>query len=305
MGALIPWIFPAGWLIGNFIETRNPFSSTQAIQAYKLHWYGQDTSYRKYIETFLKIDPYLTVLGGIAIGVCLLLNKKSKAVRWYVATATLPLVCFILLQGGQVEPPGNYIRYFALFTFLFYPALGYLLVASTQKIQSRLVNVGLILFVSLVAFSQISAAFRFTNDPSAEGLAVGLAIKDLRTKNPALSDRPVMIELSYWQYLAIKVGANDIEGVVYDRVMVAGSRDTQSLLLTDDRLFQSCLLSYGISYLIVKDPQLRAASEDKLKLRLIKEVNGYAFYPIGADSLKDLPADWSAKDCPLAYRTGH
>jgi len=168
-----------------------------------------------------------------------------------------------------------------------------------------MVKFGLFLFLGLVAFSQISAAFRFTNDPSAEGLAVGLAIREQRTIDPEISDRPVIIELSYWQYLAIEVGANDIEGVVYDREIDTESRKSQSLLLTDDRLFQSCLKSYNVSYIIIRERNLRDVVENKLQLRSIKEVNGYAFYPIRADSLTDAPADWAERECPLSYSSGH
>ena len=44
IAALIPWIFPIGWLIGNYAETQNPFYSLQAIKAYKFQWYSNDTS---------------------------------------------------------------------------------------------------------------------------------------------------------------------------------------------------------------------------------------------------------------------
>jgi hypothetical protein len=267
--------------------------------------YSHDISYGKYVETFLKIDPYLTVLGVIGIIVCLLLNKRSKAIWWYVATTTVPLAVNILLQGGQSEPPGNYIRYFAFFIFLFYPSLGYLLVVSTQAIQLKKLKLGLFLFLGVVAITQIRATFRFSNDPSADGLAVGLAIRELRAQNPEITDRPVIIELSYWQYLAIIVGANDIKNIVYDRVKGTVSHQYQSLLITDERLFQSCMKSYNVSYIIVKERQLRDAIESKLQLRLIKEVNGYAFYPVSASSLMNVPIDWAITDCPLALGTGY
>jgi hypothetical protein len=296
--AAIPWIFPAGWLIGNYIETRNPFYSLQAIKAYKFQWYAHNTAYGTYIETFLRIDPYLTVLGMLGIVVCLLRYKKSKPVRWYAAAATIPLAVNILLQGGQVEPPGNYIRYLALFTFLLVPAFGYLVAASAQGISPKAYKIGLVLFLGLVGFTQIRTTFRFSNDPSADGLAVGLAIRELRAQNPAIADRPVIIELAYWQYLAIVVGANDMEGVLYDRVKGTVAAQNQSLLLTDASLFQSCLGAYHASYVIVKDPPLREAVESKLKLQPAMEVNGYTFYPTD-DNLSTL-TESSPRDCPLS-----
>jgi hypothetical protein len=305
IAACIPWVFPLGWMIGNYIETQNPFYFTEAIRAYKLQWYGQDVSYRKYVETFLRMDPYLAILGILGILVCLLLNKRSKAIQWYVAATAIPLAVYILLSGGQVEPPGNYIRYLAPFAFLFYPSLGYLLiVVSTKVTQCDRLKLGLVLFLGLAAITQIQAAFRFKNDPAADGLAVGLAIREMREGTPEISDRPVLIELSYWQYLAIHTGANDIDRIVYDRVLDPGSRASQSLLLTDEELFQSCLRLYNVSTIVVKDPRLRSVVESGLQLQPAQEVNGYAFYPIDTGALNDVPAD-QAPTCPLPFGSGY
>jgi hypothetical protein len=302
VAACIPWIFPLFWLIGNYVETQNPFFFSTAIQAYKLQWYGHDTSYGKYLETFLKIDPYLTFLGLIAIALCLLFNKKSKAIRWYATVTVIPLVIYIILQGGQVEPPGNYIRYFAQYSFLFYPSLGYLFVVGAQAIRPKILRLGLILLLVLVATTQIRSTFEFSNDPAADGLAVGLAIREMREQNPEVADRPVIVELAYWQYLAVKVGANDINQILYDRVPDE-LRKSQSLLLTDVGLFQTCLKSYNISYIIVKEPQLRAVIENELRLQPIKEVNGYTFYPVGTE-LPDITPMGPITTCPLSIGSG-
>jgi hypothetical protein len=163
---------------------------------------------------------------------------------------------------------------------------------------------GLLLLLGLVAFTQISAAFRFENDPSAVGLNVGLAIKRLRAQNPAVADRPVIIELIFWQYIAIEVGASDLNGVVYDRIDDTTSRTKPSLILSDERLFQSCLKSYHVSYVIVKDHQLREAVESKLQYPPVKVVNDYAFYPVGEKYLAELPADGTIERCPLSYNEG-
>lgn len=302
VAACIPWVFPLFWLIGNYVQTQNPFFFTAEIQAYKLQWYGNDISYGKYLETFLRIDPYLTFLGLIGIAVCLLFNKKSKAVLWYTTVTIIPLALYIILQGGQVEPPGNYIRYFAQYSFLFYPSIGYLFVLSAQSIKPNILGLGLVLLLVLIAITQIRSTFEFSNDPAADGLAVGLAIREIRDINPEVADRPVIIELSYWQYLAVKVGANDIDHIMYDRVPDM-SRKSQSLLLTDIELFQFCLKSYNVSYIIVKDPQLRTVVENQLKLQHEKEINSYAFYPIRSDLPYKVQAG-QIINCPLSVGTG-
>jgi hypothetical protein len=304
VAAFIPWLFPLGWVVGNYLETQNPFYFSDVVRDYNLLWYGREISYTRYLETFLKIDPYLTFLGVAGVISSYLLNKRSQAVKWYVAVSVLPLVAYILLQGGQPQPPGNYIRYFAQFSFLFYPAFGYLWVQIDQALHSRALKLVPLLFLTIVAITQLRAAFRFTNDPAAEGLAVGLVIRELRAQNPEISGQPVVIELSYWQYLAIHVGANDIDRIVYDRAWDIASRSSQPLLMTDESLFQSCLKLYDISYVVVKEPELRSVMESKLQLQPVNIVNGYAFYPVSAGSLADVPAD-PAVTCPLPFGSGY
>jgi 4-amino-4-deoxy-L-arabinose transferase-like glycosyltransferase len=305
---VIPWIFPLAWVIGNYLETKIVFYFAEAIKAYKFQWYGHSDvfSIDQYIKTFLAIDPFLSFLGWIALWACWWFNKKSKAVLWYVTVTIIPLVFYIMMSGGQSEPPGNLIRYLALFVFLFYPAQAYLLVLVTRLARQKkkpfgtLLRMGLFLFFVLVAITQLLATFRFQNDPSAAGLDVGLTIRELRRQIPSISQRPVLIELSYWQYLAIHVGANDISQIVYDRVLDFNSRQAQSLLFADEKLFRTCLQTYNISYVIMADDQLRLALTEKLKLLPTIEVNGYAFYPIEPGFFEDMPTE-SSISCPLAY----
>ena len=301
IAAAIPWIVPIAWMVGNYVRSGDMLYFARAVQAYNQKWYASDISYAKYAETFLKIDPYMTYLGIIAILVCIVLNKKNHAIQWYVAIATIPLAVDIILQSGKSEPAGNYIRYLALFAFLFYPAIGYLLVTIIRVIRIKPLKLFLLVFLGVVAFTQLRATFRFANDPAAPGLAVGLAIRDLRAQDPEIADQPVIIELTYWQYLAIKVGANDLTRVVYDRVLDTVNRQTQSLLVADGALFQSCLKRYQVSYVIVKDSALRGVLEGKLGLKYTREVNGYAFYPIPAAWLANIQVDEAGAQCPLAY----
>ncbi|NNJ09829.1 hypothetical protein EKD04_005775 [Chloroflexales bacterium ZM16-3] len=303
--AAAPWIFPLAWVVGNYVQLGDPLYFMGAIRAYKLQWYGDETFYGKYVETFLKLDPYLTWLGVPAIITCLALRHRSRAVQWYVTITVIPLIAYMILHGGQLEPPGNYIRYLAGYMFLFYPALAYMLVRVAGALPLRQARWALLVAaLGLATLTQVPTAFQFTNDPATDGLAVGQAIRALRTQDPDLADRPVIIELSYWQYLAIHVGANDMGQIVYDRTLDIESRASQSLILTDEALFRSCLGRYRASYIIVKDPHLRAIIESNLRLLPTQTINGYSFYPVSNSLLEAPPVD-HAVACPLSVGTGY
>ena len=102
---------------------------------------------------------------------------------------------------------------------------------------------------------------------------------------------------------AVHVGANDIDLISYDRLLDMSERKTQSLLLTDERAFLSCLEANRIIYLIFKDPELRSLIESKYKLSPVNEVNGYGFYPVRDSSLKMPPGDNTIL-CPLPLLPG-
>nr|MBC8446001.1 glycosyltransferase family 39 protein [Chloroflexota bacterium] len=282
VAASIPWVFPLGWIIGNYMETGNPLYFLASVKSYKLTWYGESRSYNHYLQTFLKIDPYATALGVLGLLICLLRCRKSRAIQWYVAMAVIPFSVFAYLHGGQIEPQGNFFRYLALFIFISYPGvaclidLGINFVAKSQTTRMIL----LVLILGIMVTTQTRATFQFVNDPAADGLEVGRGIRLLRSEHSDLSQRPMLIELSYWQYLAIHVGANDISLLVYDRELDFERRQSSSLLLTDVDAFCSCLALYNISYIIVKSPELRDVVENDLAMRPSEEINNYVFYEV-------------------------
>jgi len=125
--AFVPWMFPVAWIFGNYIETGDPLYFATETELYKLTQYGANSSYNSYLQTFLKIDPYATVLSVVGLVACLLSHRKSSAVKWYVAIAFIPFFLFAYLHEGQIEPLGNYLRYLAPFIFITYPAVAFLI----------------------------------------------------------------------------------------------------------------------------------------------------------------------------------
>ena len=301
IGAAISWVVPATWMVGTYLVSDNPIGFLDSINIYKLTHYGQITSYRNYLNAFLLIDPFATIIG--VLGLIVLLNRfrKSWAVWWYVTVAVVPLSIFAYLHGGQIEPQGNYYRYLTFFVIITYPAIAYLiefaikLFAGSRRSRDTLVG----LIVSIMVITQIQMAFRYQNDPSALGLAVGQGIRSLRIENPELSQRPVLVELSYWQNLAIQVGANDVSHIIYDRELDIERGLSTSLLITDVEAIIKCISSYDISHIIVKSPEQRAIVDRDLRLSPLNEINGYVFYPLSKNSIQHNKA--ASQTCPLTY----
>ncbi len=305
IAAGLPWLFPLAWIVGSYVATGDAVNFLRDVQVYKLTWYGPHRSYGYYLETFWRIDPYATVLGVFGLIFCLSRARASRAGSWYTTMTVVPFLIFAGLHGGQLEPPGNFVRYLAPFEFLVYPALAGLIVLGINRVaRSRHLGVALVvLIVGVMVVTQVHEAFQFTNDPAGAGLAVGRRIRALRQENPDLAQRPMLIEVSYWQYLAIHVDADDISHLVYDRELDVVRRQTTSYLSADhSNAVRDCIARYGISYIVIKSPELRQFVENDLGLSPAEEVNLYAFYPV--------PEGWTKLEkalapCPLQFGAGY
>ena len=297
VAALIPWGFPVVWMMACYVKTGNPLSSTASAALYKRSWYGEGVDFYAYLRTFFKADPYLTIIFPVALVVCLQQHKESRAVKWSLAMTVIPLSIFILLLGGQVELPANNTRYLALFAFLMYPAVAYLLRLIVVRVaKSELARKALLTVILLtITVTQARAAFQFVNDPVAEGLEAGKRIRALRRERLELSQRPFLVELSYWQYLAIHIGANDVSTLVYDRELDLEHRRTSSMFLSDRDTARGCLAFYNPSYVVVRSPELIEVIERDFAMTSSEKVGDYSFFQV-PDTAK---GDRKSSSCPL------
>ena len=125
IGFILPWVLPFIWIVHSYISTGEPLASIAAIRTYKMRWYGSNRSYLSYLTTFLKIDPFTTILIPLGLFTFLKEGRKRTVRSLYVAVTILSFGVFIGLHGGQMEPPGNSIRYLSPFLFLSYPIAVY------------------------------------------------------------------------------------------------------------------------------------------------------------------------------------
>lgn len=298
LAAAIPWLFPAFWLVASYLSTGDPFSSLGDIRAWKQTWYGGERDYGRYLQTFWRIDPLLTLLFVPSIA-STTLRVRSVAIGWFVVVVTIPITIWASLHGGQIEPPGNYLRYLAPFVFMIYPLVAYtifnLINAVTPSRRGR--NILSLVIVGVMAAVQLGSAFRFTNDPAAVGVPVGAQLQARRQAEGTA--RSALIELAYWDYLAIHVGASDLATILYDRPLDIAERKTISYLLTHPAAMPACLATHNIGYIAVKSPELHAA---------VARLGGTSAEQVGAYTIYAVPpafAESAPTACPLTFESGY
>ncbi|MBC8160898.1 MAG: hypothetical protein H7Z42_06730 [Roseiflexaceae bacterium] len=144
---------------------------------------------------------------------------------------------------------------------------------------------------------QVRTAFSFTNDPSANGLAVGRELA--RLQQATVGSYTILLERSYWDYLSIQVGANSISDFMFDREADFVDRSTESWILADSSVLRTCLKTHSVKYIVVKTPEIVAAVEQKLEVTPITHVNGYLFYSLPNPQLSQ---PLSTAGCPRISR---
>ena len=298
--AVMPWIFPCAWLIGGFLTTGQPLAFLSAIQDYKRTWYGDQQSWRNYLAPLLLIDRYALILLLPGVVISLIVHRRLNVI-WYCIISIAPLLIFFGLHRGQLEPAGNYVRYLAPFVFMLYPLVAVALDTIVGAlIKTRLYQTVVLAIVCVVIGTlQGGSSLRITNDSAGAGIAVGQHIRAVRTSNAISAQQSVLLELTYWQYMSIHIGANDLGTIVYDRPLDLAQRRSQSVFVTHPQSISACLATYNIGLLVVASPALRDVIEQELKLTPTTIVNDFRFYHVPA-----APSSPETPSCPVALQTG-
>ena len=284
IGSLIlPWIFPSLWIASNYLRSGQILSSLEIVRVYKATWQAAGTDYFAYARAFFSTDPLLAILAPFGLLLLLKHGCQPRFKLWYLCLCTIPFLTFIALHRGQIEPAGIMFRYMGLYIFIFYPAEANLIISSLRHFTTseRMNRTILMLVVILFLIFQVNNNFLLiNNDQTSNGLEVGQTIRAIRKTRPEISQKPVMIELIYWEYVAIQVGANDVNGVLYDRDLDLEHRQSASWILSDLEALRSCLASAQVSFVILKSPALQHTVEEEIGLVSSDIVNGYTFYPV-------------------------
>lgn len=302
--AMLCCLGPLIWMLGNAIQLGNPLYFASFTKSYNARWYGDEKFYGKYAQLFFQLDA-LSTLIIVPCGLWLLVRlRHARAAAIYTCCIVLMTCAYLLLQNGQLEPINNDLRYLSQIMVLFYPIIG----CAAAPVVQRIVRPGwqrlaLAALAALVLCAQVPRVFQLPVEPAGAGLAVGQQISELRHTHADLAGRPVVMELSYWQYLAIHVGASDIDTIIYDRPLDHQNRRSVSLLQADPRLFQHCVAAYDVSYVVVKDPDLATRAADMLQTPASAVVSGYSFFAVDAAKLPRA-AEAQREGCPAFFAPG-
>ncbi len=297
--------FPLYWTAASYIVTGNPFATLANVESYKATYYGTQVDFMNYPRAFWNIDPLMALLLPFVIIYGLLQFKKQRNLFLYTLTAAILLAVFIGFHRGRVDPPISYQRYTAFYLYALIPVLVYMTGVVLKRIAPGIrYDEGILLLLILVyAAWHVGLASHFSNDASLPGFRAGQYIKFLRKSDPSFAQKPVLLELQYWDYLAFHIGANDVTQVYYDRALRWVDPNPPSLFFSDPEALKRCISQLKIGALVARSPEVKAAIEKELGIKPFYVVNEYTIYQPPAE-LYSLPQYRSPK-CPLSPGTGY
>lgn len=297
--ACLPWLFPIMWIAGNKIITGDAFFFLDFVREYKSTHYGPTIVPEIYDRLFLRLDPILYAIGGLAVLWTSLVKGLKREKIVYLSMVIIPATLLMWMSGGQKEPMGNTIRYFGPFLFYVYPYLGYVIVwiLSSFNFSKRFRYTFLAIGLIPVVILQMQNASKYYLEPAGEGVSVGVELR-VAVKQKGLAEQYVLVQREFWKYLAIQVGANDDGFLIFESPLDKVTRDTSPLLNNDPEAWLSCINKYKISLLVYRYPESIARLEE-YGLEPFNKVNDYQFYLIDKDFLMDHQVDPEVY-CPLS-----
>lgn len=224
------------------------------------------------------------VWAGLALG--LLFWVRLEARRWAIFPLLLSLAGLLLnsvmniFSGPPSAAPDRYALFHIIILSLYvgFGAASLLMLKSDWPRYGRYAA-GLTALL-LLAYGLWWGGSRLPDYPqgmSLDSVNVGQTVDTLLAENPG----PFMIELRYWDFLAVELTANHFEDVVYDRVRDTLNRDLPSIFAQDGAALCQTLAQYpDLRYVLLLDEASKTRAEATSYLKALQDEGRWTIYQV-------------------------
>ncbi len=231
-------------------------------------WYynGYDVSLQEKLLYYPRIvfsqTPQMILLLLI-LAVWSLLQERSTHLRFApLLLSGIILAIFSYSNFNSGPPSAAPNRYSLLYNsiFIMYAAYGFKKFVSVPIAGKRINRLGIItltiIILATLGRQQYTRILDFPHGMSSDPVFAGSAMKDILVNDG--DSGKIMLELSYWEFLAVEMMIDSAENIVYDRERIITQRDLPSVLagLKTQQDYQDFLLENQIHYFILRSPEL-------------------------------------------------
>lgn len=270
---LFPLVIIIIWLLLNkfYVGDYYYFSHlTDYIVHIRYNFYDMNYSYQGlmgYSKYLLLSDPIVVCIFPILFIKTIKYLTQVQKLYFFIL---LFYVLSVFVGRNKIEgTEANFVRYSSLLIFLVYPLF-------IQSLRLSFKNLNLAykykLLLIIIFIYQLIFVFKFQNDMSSVGIKVG---NEILNGKKYLTGK-YLVELKYWDFLALHVGYNGFENIYYDKSHNWFGKYTNSIFETAD--LKQCFEDNSISLLVVNSDFAKNKIKQEIGIKPYKNIASYSFY---------------------------
>lgn len=222
------------------------------------------------------------------LGVALVFLLRDQDYKWKL----LPLAVAVLalgvsstmniISGPPSAAPGRYSLFYVLMIspYLAYGAY-HLFTFGRQWSPRILAYTPAVLSAGLFLHSVWWGIVHIPNFPhgmSIDAIETGYYLNQMLSRNGSDNVTNYMVELKYWDFLAVELTTGHYDTIVFDREYDIFNRNTPSIFLGRTANIYASLMSQNIQYVALHDPNLKVNTQLMFFLHPIQEIGDWTIY---------------------------
>jgi hypothetical protein len=277
-----------------FLDTGQLFAFLANHTSYSKWFYG---GYNVSVLEKLLYYPKLLIQNSsgavwllLSVALVVLLRDKANKWKWFpltLAVAGLSINSAMnVVSGPPSAAPGRYSLFYVI---MISPYLAYgtyhLWVIGRLWMSRWMSRIGAralaVLATGLFLYSVWWGIVRIPDFPqgmSMDAVETGYYLNQVLSDNGSNSATNYLVELKYWDFLAIKLTAGHYDTLVFDREYNLFNRDTPSIFSGGKTEVSADLRSQNIVYVALRDPDLKANARRMGFLRAMRDVGNWTVY---------------------------
>lgn len=253
-----------------FFNTGKVFAFLAKHTSYSKWYYGgYDISVLEKLSYYpnLVITHSSRVVWAFLI-IALVFLLRDKAYKWKLFPLVLAIMTLVLnsvlnvLSGPPSAAPGRYSLWYVMMLSP-YVAYGVCHAAAMGRQQWRsslryaptVLVAGL--FIYIVGWGLVRIP-QFPRGLSKDAISTGYHLNQLLDQHEPDQVNRYMVELQYWDFIAVELTAGYYEAIVFDREADVLNRNTPSIFSGDTEAVCSNLATQHVRYVALRDPNLKA-----------------------------------------------
>jgi len=281
--------FIISFTIVEFAKTGRLFDFLAKHTSYSKWFYG---GYNVSVLEKLLYYPKLVLQNSssivwvlVAVAIAFLWRDQDRRRKFFPLTvAALVLILSSVINVFSVPPTAAPGRYSLFYVLMLSPYLAYgacCLAQWGRQYSPRVATYALpTLSAGLLSYGAwwgISRLLNFPQGVSLDAVETGYYLNQILSRNTSAA-AIYMVELKYWDFLAVKLTAGHYDAIVFDREYNIYNRNTLSIFEEEITDIYAYMILHKVRYVALRDPNLKARAQLMDFLIPLRNIGNWTIY---------------------------